>query len=51
MVYCSLQSLLEDLGPFTGGMRRTALHWACLNNHLDVIEVLVDAGADPRASL
>jgi ankyrin repeat protein len=31
-----------------GGMRRTALHWAIHEKHIHVIEVLMDAGADPK---
>ncbi|CAG9467365.1 unnamed protein product [Pedinophyceae sp. YPF-701] len=29
-----------------GGMRRSALHWACHGAHVRCVEILVDAGAD-----
>eukprot|EP00884_Botryococcus_braunii_P005142 jgi/Botrbrau1/14629/Bobra.0364s0013.1 len=32
-----------------GGMRRTALHWACQQGHVRIVELLVEAGADTRA--
>jgi ankyrin repeat protein len=30
--------------------KSTALHWACANRHLDVIQVLVDAKANLNAA-
>jgi len=36
-------------GPLQGGMRRTALHWACLQGHVRVVEQLIAHGADTKA--
>jgi ankyrin repeat protein len=30
-------------------LNRTPLHWACYNGHLDMVELLLEAGADPNA--
>ncbi|KAK9830082.1 hypothetical protein WJX72_009679 [[Myrmecia] bisecta] len=34
-----------------GGMRRTALHWACQQGHVRTVEVLVAAGANTQAGV
>ena len=31
-----------------GGMRRTALHWACQGGHVRMVELLMDFGADTK---
>ena len=31
-----------------GGMRRTALHWACLQGHVHIVETLIAHGADTK---
>ena len=31
-----------------GGMRRTALHWACQAGNVRIVELLVDHGADTK---
>ena len=34
--------------PLQGGMRRTALHWACQGGHVRMVELLMDFGADTK---
>lgn len=31
-----------------GGMRRTALHWACQGGHVHMVELLMEYGADTK---
>ena len=31
-----------------GGMRRTALHWACQGGHVRIVELLLEHGADTK---
>ena len=31
-----------------GGMRRTALHWACQGGHVHMVELLMEFGADTK---
>jgi len=43
-----LPCTLPSCFVLAGGMRRTALHWACVNGEVKIVEILVDAGADPK---
>ena len=31
-----------------GGMRRTAVHWACQGGHVQMVELLMEFGADTK---